>query len=66
MSNDMAVKRDFVASLYPGPNWKRRVARMPDSQVLAIFFREKQKAEEAAKVQKKKESSSDGGSDIPF
>lgn len=64
MFDDLAAKREFVASLYPGPRWKRKVSRMPDNQVLAIFFREKKKAEEA-EAQKKKESS-DGGSDIPF
>lgn len=64
MADDLVAKREFVASLYPGPRWKHKVARMPENQVLAIFFREKQKAEEAA-AQKKKESS-DGESDIPF
>lgn len=57
-------ERQFVASLYPGPSWKHKVSRMPDNQVLAIFFREQKKAEEG-KAQEKKESS-DGGPDIPF
>lgn len=38
-----AQKREFVASLYPGPKWKKRVAKMSDAQVTAIYLTEKNK-----------------------
>jgi hypothetical protein len=31
-------KRQYVYNLYPGPKWKRRVDRMPDDQVTAIYL----------------------------
>lgn len=37
---------------------------MPDSQVMAIYLREKQKREDEAAARKKERT--DGGSDIPF
>lgn len=60
------LERQYVAALYPGPRWKRKVAHMPDSQVLAIYFREKQKAaDHAAKAQEPPKESSDDER-IPF
>lgn len=38
-----AQKREFVANLYPGPKWKKRVAKMSDAQVTAIYLKEKNK-----------------------
>lgn len=62
MSDDITVKRAFVADLYPGEGWKKKVQRMPDSQVIAIYLREQGKP---PKHDKPKES--DGsGDDIPF
>jgi hypothetical protein len=56
-------ERAYVAALYPGPKWKRKVLKMPNEQVLAIYFREKTKEGEAkAKAKQEKESSDD----IPF
>ena len=52
------AKRSFVASLYPGRNWKKRVSKMSNSQVLAIYFKEMNKRKEP-----KKENKDD---DIPF
>lgn len=57
--DDIERKRDFVASLY-GPKWKAKVKRMSDDQVIAIYLKEKKKAEE----KDSKESKPDG--DIPF
>lgn len=37
-----AQKREFVASLYPGPQWKKRVAKMSDAQVTAIYLKKKE------------------------
>lgn len=42
MSN-VEAKRDWVAKLYPGPNWRRKVRRMSDAQVVAIYMREHDK-----------------------
>lgn len=55
-------KRAFVAGLYPGEGWKKKVAGMPDAQVTAIYLHEKDK-EHPPKNDKPKESRSD---DIPF
>lgn len=41
------LQRQYVAALYPGPKWKKKVSKMADSQVLAIYFREKRKEAEA-------------------
>lgn len=59
--SDLEVKRAFVAGLYPGPNWKKKVQKMPDQQVIAIYLREQGKP---PKNDKPKESGS--GDDIPF
>lgn len=55
MSN-IHQKRAFVASLYQSPNWKKRVERMADEQVVAIYLRAKS---EAQKPEPKKESEPD-------
>lgn len=52
-------KRAFVAALYPGQGWKKQVAKMPDSQVTAIYLREQNKP---SKQDKPKE----GDDEIPF
>jgi len=33
-----AQKRAYVNALYPGPKWKRQVAKMPDDQITAIYL----------------------------
>lgn len=38
--SDVESKRAFIAELYSGPGWKRRVKNMTDNQVIAIYFRE--------------------------
>lgn len=55
------AKRSYVASLYPGKGWKKKVSKMPDSQVLAIYFKAKQN--EDSKEPKKEKEDYD---DIPF
>lgn len=52
-------QRKFVSDLYQGKRWRRRVRRMNDEQVFAIWIKEKQKIEEEEK--KKKDDK-----DIPF
>lgn len=36
---DSARKRAYVADLYPGHRWKKKVERMPDDQVTAIYLK---------------------------
>lgn len=64
--SDIEQKRDFVAGLYSSERWKKRVASMPDGQVLAIYMREigKNKTGGAKPSEPKKEESGDDG--IPF
>jgi hypothetical protein len=57
-----AQLREFVASLYPGKKWQRRVASMSDRQIYAIY-KAKQKYDEEHKHEKKEEDEDD---DIPF
>ena len=33
-----AQKRQYVSNLYSGPKWKKRVEKMRDDQVAAIYF----------------------------
>lgn len=49
-------KRAYLASLYPGPKWKRRVEKMSDGQVIAIYLTEKRREEKP----NEKEKSDDG------
>lgn len=58
--SDIERKRAFVYDLYSGRGWKKKVAKMSDAQVVAIFLREQEKA-----ANKTKEDDQDG-SDIPF
>lgn len=37
MTNDQM--RDKVMEAYPGDNWKQKVRRMPDDQIIAIYYR---------------------------
>ena len=37
MTNDQM--RDKVMKAYPGDNWKQKVRRMPDDQIVAIYYR---------------------------
>lgn len=61
MMADIEVMRQFVTGLYPKRSrWRHKVAAMPDSQVMAIYFRESKKAEEV-EAEKKEEDD-----DIPF
>jgi hypothetical protein len=45
-------ERRFVGELYPGKGWKERVSKMPDSQVLAIYY-QKKKGQKALKKESK-------------
>lgn len=41
--SDIDRKRAFVAGLYPYRGWEKKVAKMSDAQVVAIFLREQNK-----------------------
>lgn len=61
--SDIERKRAFVYDLYPGRSWHKRVDRMRDSQVVAIFLREHNKAKTKPKIDPKENSH---GEDLPF
>lgn len=46
---DIELKRDFVRNMYYKSTWKKRVDRMDDAQIVAIYIRKHQapKAKEA-------------------
>lgn len=58
--SDIEVKRAFVADLYPGQGWKKKVRQMPESQVIAIYIREEAKLHSQPETPKKEDD------DIPF
>lgn len=57
--SDINKKRAFVYDMYPHKGWHKRVEKMSDAQILAIFLREQNKAKEESSEEK-----SDDG--IPF
>ena len=59
MSPNVEAMRQYISDLYSGPRWKSKVQRMPDNQIIAIYFKAKAKEEE-----KEKESKANG--EIPF
>lgn len=61
MSPDIEVMRSEVAKMYPGDKWKRRVKKMPDSQITAIYLKRQANLARATKKGKKKPDP-----DIPF
>lgn len=42
-NKDIARKRLVVSQAYPGTRWQERVKKMPDSQIIALYFRLKAK-----------------------
>jgi hypothetical protein len=59
--SDIEKKRGFVYDLYPYKGWHRKVNKMSDAQILAIYLREQNKAKE-----KPREETKDNGDSIPF
>lgn len=41
--SDIERKRAFVGEMYPGPGWKKKVRKMSDAQIFAIYMREQHK-----------------------
>lgn len=52
------AKREWVANMYPGKNWKKKVRHMSDIQVTAIYLNN------YGKSKPKKENKNDD--EIPF
>lgn len=50
---DVRNMRDYILKMYPGDRWKDKVARMADSQVMAIYFSMKRKDQKPVKENKK-------------
>lgn len=62
--SDINRKRDYVADLYPHRGWKKKVSKMSDAQIVAIFLREHNKAHKAQSQDPPKEIPNDDP--IPF
>ena len=45
--------RNWLLKMYPGPKWLEKVARMPDNQVMAVYFSMKKKGQQPIKESKK-------------
>lgn len=58
-------ERDFVVAMYPGRDWARRVARMSQEQVVAIYLRA-QSAPPKPKAEPQTKESEDGPSQSPL
>lgn len=50
-----AEQRQYVANLYHGPRWKKRVEKMPDDQVTAIYLKHVNDGSIAAEFQPEQE-----------
>lgn len=37
--SDISLKRSYVSDMYSGKNWKHKVDRMSDEQVIAIYLK---------------------------
>lgn len=36
---DVYSMRTWIEKAYPGENWKKKVRKMPDNQLVALYFR---------------------------
>lgn len=59
--SDINTQRAFVYDLYPGRGWHKKVDRMSDAQIVAIYLRQQERA-----ANKSEENTDDDQSDIPF
>lgn len=60
MSPDIGTMRAFVYQMYKSDRWHRRVKRMRDNEITAIYLKQQAKA---VKAEKKRHDKPD---DIPF
>lgn len=40
--DDISRKREALIAAYPGKSWRKKVTKMSDSQVVAVYLRLKQ------------------------
>lgn len=59
--SDINTKRAFVYNMYSASGWHKKVDKMSDAQVIAIFLRNQNKAKENTETE---ENPDDG--DAPF
>lgn len=50
---DVKRMREYILGMYPGENWARKVARMGDNQVMAVYYSMKKKGQKPIKKNKK-------------
>ena len=58
---DIELKRQWVSGMYSSLKWRKKVKKMSDSQVVAIYLREHGKERPSGKPPKE-----DKQDDIPF
>lgn len=64
---DIDQKRDFVMGLYPtSPGWTKRVLKMSEPQVVAIYLREKNKPAANPEKQAPNHNEGNDNDEIPF
>jgi hypothetical protein len=59
------IERQVVYDMYPGLEWKKKVKRMSDAQVIAIYLKEKNK-KKPSRNKPLKDKPADPSDDIPF
>lgn len=60
--SDIEAKRAFVAGISSSPGWKKKVLKMSEAQVVAIYLKEQAKTTRPKPVDKTEKS----GDDLPF
>lgn len=46
--------RHYISKVYPGERWKKKVAKMPDDQVMAVYFNFEERKMFDKKIEKPK------------
>lgn len=59
MTPDIETMREYVRKMYVGDRWRRRVRKMTDSQVVAIYTKQQAKVVQAENRKRQ-------NPDIPF
>lgn len=64
--SDIEQKRAFVGEMYSSPGWKRKVRKMSDAQVFAIYMREQHKLDNHPDKDEPEPQEESGDDEIPF
>lgn len=64
--SDIAKKRAYVYDMYNGRGWHKKVEKMSDAQIVAIYLREQAKADKAKAAAQQEAANNDGSDNIPF